>query len=62
MGPFEIFIIRILLSVLISVLMCRVFFQRTEWFMVAGLAFVLLGIAYLMEYLKKRDKGGGYGT
>lgn len=58
MGSFEFFVIRLLLSVLFAVLIGRFFFQGTPVLKIAGLAAALLAMAYLLEYLRKRDKGG----
>jgi hypothetical protein len=57
MGFYEMLVIRIVLSVLFAVLICRIFFQETPMLRVAGLGVFLLGFAYLLEYLRKR-KGG----
>ena len=51
-----VFIIRLIVSVLVALLISRIFFQSTEPLKVAGLAAALLGFAYLFEYTKKRDR------
>jgi len=50
-----------MLSVMLALLICRIYFQKTPPLRVAGLALVMLGLAYLFQYTKKRDKGGGNG-
>ena len=49
-------IIRVILSVLLAVLISRIFFESQDVYKVAGLAAALLGFAYLFEYTKKRDR------
>ena len=61
MGSLEIFVIRLLLSFMFAFLVCRVFFQKMPLINVAGLALILLGLAYLFEYFRKRDEGGNHG-
>ena len=58
MGSFNMFIIRLILSVLFSVIILRMFSKDMAPLKVIGLAAVLLGFAYLFQYTKKRDKGG----
>jgi len=55
------FIIRLILSMMFAVLACRIFFQGTPLIRVFGLGIILLGLAYLFEYVRKRDKGGNHG-
>ena len=55
MGAFEIFVLRVMLSVGFAFLACRIFFKGATWISVLGLAAILLGLAYGFEYLKKRD-------
>ncbi len=62
MGPFEIFIIRLIIAGIFSFFICRVFFQGVSLIKVSGLASVMLGLAYLFEYLRKRGKGGIHGN
>ncbi len=61
MGPFELFVIRLMLSVLFAFFACRIFFGKTPLIKVAGLAGLMLGLAYLFEYMRKRNKGGDNG-
>jgi hypothetical protein len=53
------FVIRAILSVLLALVISRMFFESQEVYKVAGLAVALLGFAYLFEYTKKRDREGG---
>ena len=61
MGGFTLFIIRAMLAAAFAVLIGRFFFQGTPVIKVTLLATVLLGLAYLFEYTKKRDSGGQNG-
>ncbi len=61
MRHFNIFILRLILSIILSLVVSYLFFQDISFVRVGGLAGVLLGFAYLFEYTKKRDNGGGYG-
>ena len=58
MGKFYIFAIRFVLSVMFAALISRFFFQKMPVIKVFGLAAILLGLAYIFEYLRTRDKGG----
>jgi uncharacterized membrane protein len=62
MGSLQMFVIRLILSMMFSVLACRIFFQGTPLIKVFGLGIILLGLAYLFEYIRKRDKGGNDGN
>lgn len=57
MGKLEIFALRLVLSIVFAVLISRFFFQNMEIIKIIGLGIVLFGLAYLLEYLRKRDKG-----
>jgi hypothetical protein len=61
MGVFGVFIIRLILAVVFAALISRVFFQGMSSVKISMLAVVLFGLAYLLEYFRKRDKGGGHG-
>ena len=54
-----IFCLRLLLSVFLAVIIGRIFFHGTPVFKVALLAPALLGLAYLFEYISKRNKQEG---
>ena len=58
MRKLAIFAIRFILSVIFAFLVSQFFFQNLAVIKVFGLALILLGLAYLLEYLRKRDKGG----
>ena len=62
MGSFQMFVIRLILSMMFAVLACRIFFQGTPLIKVFGLGIILLGLAYLFEYVRNRDKGGNDGN
>jgi dipeptide/tripeptide permease len=62
MGPFSIFILRLVIASVLAFMVSRMYFQGTSLIKVFGLAVILLGFAYLFEYLKKRDKGGDNGS
>jgi hypothetical protein len=54
MHPFIIFIIRAVLGVAIAIVITRMFRGSAGAEYVAGLAIVLVGVAYLFEYFRKR--------
>ena len=58
MRKLEIFGLRLILSLIFAFVVSRFFFQKFAMIKVFGLALILLGLAYLFEYLRKRDKGG----
>ncbi|MDY6974108.1 MAG: hypothetical protein SV775_17605 [Thermodesulfobacteriota bacterium] len=58
MGSFEIFVIRFVLSVMFAFFVSRFFFQDMAVIKVFGLAVVMLGLAYVSEYFRKRNRGG----
>ncbi len=58
MGSFEIFVIRALLSGFFAFFICRFFSQNTPTVKVLGLAVLMLGLSYLLEYVRKRNTGG----
>jgi hypothetical protein len=58
MGKIELFIIRAVLAGIFAVLISRFFFHERPLLKVVILGLVLLGFAYLFEYLRKRDRGG----
>jgi hypothetical protein len=51
---YQIFIIRALLGLAMAVILVRMFDKSMEPFYIAGLAIILVGLAYFMEYLRKR--------
>jgi hypothetical protein len=54
MHPLIIFFIRAILGVAIAIVITRMFRGSAGTEYVAGLAIVLVGIAYLFEYFRKR--------
>ncbi len=56
MNRFQIFIIRAVLGAAIAMILTRMFFGRTDLSYIAGLAVVLVGLAYVSEYFRKRKK------
>jgi uncharacterized membrane protein HdeD (DUF308 family) len=56
----ERFVIRGVLSLLFAVLISRFFFPNGGIPAVLGLAVVLLGLAYCLEYLRKRNERENY--
>ncbi|MBN2123098.1 MAG: hypothetical protein JW821_02290 [Deltaproteobacteria bacterium] len=59
MGSPVVFLLRLVLAILLALLIGRIFFQGASIIKTAALAAALLGMAYLFEYTKKRDRGGG---
>ena len=62
MGMFEMFLIRLILAIMFAFFLCRIFFPGTPMIKVFGLAVIMFGLAYLFEYLRKRDKEGENGS
>ena len=57
MARFQIFIIRAVIGAVVAVVLTRMFYGKVEIIYVAGLAVFLVGMAYVMEYYrKKREK------
>jgi uncharacterized membrane protein HdeD (DUF308 family) len=50
------FVIRAILSLVFAVIATRMFYGRVAIPYVAGLAIILLGLAYFGEYLRHRKK------
>jgi len=53
---FHIFIIRAIIGAVVAVVISRAFFGEIQIIYVAGLAVILIGLAYLAEYLRHRRK------
>jgi positive regulator of sigma E activity len=62
MGSLNVFLLRLVLSLAVSLLLSYLFFGTLTMLRVGGLALALLGFAYLFEYTKNRDEGGGNGS
>ncbi len=56
MTGFHIFIIRAILGAMFAVILSRMFFSEANIIYVAGLGFILVGLAYFAEYLRNRKK------
>ena len=54
MKSFHVFIIRAILGVVFAVIVTRMFYGRVDPLYVAGLAVILVGLAYFAEYLRHR--------
>jgi hypothetical protein len=54
MNPFILFFIRAVLGVAVATLITRMFRGEAGTAYVAGLAAVLVGLAYVLEYFRKR--------
>lgn len=61
MSPLIIFVIRLLISAGVAILISRFFFKTIAPLKIALLAAVLLGLAYIHEYFRKRKEGDGNG-
>jgi uncharacterized membrane protein HdeD (DUF308 family) len=53
---FNIFIIRAVFGAVFAVVLTRMFYGKVEIVYVAGLAVFLVGMAYVLEYFRKRKK------
>jgi hypothetical protein len=56
MHPIILFFIRAVLGVAIAILITRIFRGSVSAAYVAGLAAVLVGLAYVLEYVRKRRR------
>jgi Flp pilus assembly protein TadB len=54
MPPFQIFIIRAIVGAGFAVLLIRIFYGKVQVVYAAGLAVFLVGMAYVMEYFRKK--------
>ena len=54
MNQFQIFFIRAILGSFVAVVITRMFYGRVHLAYVAGLAIILVGLAYFAEFLRKR--------
>jgi uncharacterized membrane protein HdeD (DUF308 family) len=54
MTQFQIFIIRVVIGAVVAVVLTRMFYGKVEIIYVAGLAVFLVGMAYIMEYFRKK--------
>jgi hypothetical protein len=56
MNPFILFFIRAVLGVAIAVVITRMFRGEVSTMYVAGLAVILVGLAYVLEHYRKRKR------
>ncbi|MBC2713078.1 MAG: hypothetical protein HGJ94_19425 [Desulfosarcina sp.] len=56
MTRFHVFIIRAILGAVFAVILSRMFYPGVNIVYVAGLGFILVGLAYFAEYLRNRKK------
>ena len=54
MSDLHIFAMRIALGIIFSILLTRIFYGRVDTVYVAGLAVILVGLAYFSEFLRNR--------
>ncbi len=54
MTKFHIFIMRAILGAVFAVVLTRMFYGKIEIYYVAGLAIILVGLAYFAEFLRNR--------
>ena len=57
MTQFNIFIIRAVFGAVFAVVLTRMFYGKVAIVYVVGLAVFLVGMAYLIEYFRKKRKG-----
>jgi heme/copper-type cytochrome/quinol oxidase subunit 4 len=53
---FYVFVMRAILGAVFAVVIARTFYPNTNLTYVAGLAIILVGLAYFAEYLRNRRK------
>lgn len=51
------FVIRLVLGAVFAVILTRAFYPGTAPIKIAGLAILLVGLAYLFDYLRNRKSG-----
>ncbi len=56
MHPFILFFIRAVIGVAVAIVITRMFRGTASTAYVAGLALILVGLAYFSEYLRKRKR------
>jgi hypothetical protein len=55
------FLMRLILAAVFAFILCRIFFPGASPIRVSALAAALLGLAYIFEYTKRKDRGGTHG-
>jgi uncharacterized membrane protein HdeD (DUF308 family) len=53
---YRIFIIRAILGIVFAVILWRLFYPQAPFIFIVGLCLILVGLAYLVEYLRQRKK------
>jgi hypothetical protein len=61
MGAFSTFIIRLVVSVILAFLIGRLFFQGASMVKILGFAAIMLMLAYLFEFTRRKEKKGQNG-
>jgi uncharacterized membrane protein HdeD (DUF308 family) len=56
LNQFHIFVIRAILGLIFAVILTRFFYAQTDVFYVSGLTIFLVGIAYLLDYIRSRKR------
>ncbi len=56
MTNFHMFVIRAILGLVFAVVLTRFFYPHAKLIYTIGLAVILVGLAYLSEYLRKRKR------
>ena len=54
LNQFQIFFVRAIIGAFLAVVITRMFYGRVHIGYVAGLAIIMVGLAYFAEYLRKR--------
>ena len=54
LNQFQIFFVRAIIGTFLAVVITRMFYGRVHIGYVAGLAIIMVGLAYFAEYLRKR--------
>ena len=54
LNQFQIFFIRAIIGAFFAIVITRMFYGRVHLAYVAGLAIILVGLAYFAEFLRKR--------
>jgi carbon starvation protein CstA len=54
MTPFQIFIIRVIVGAAFAVLVVHIFYGKLEVVYAAGLTIFMVGMAYILEYFRKK--------
>ena len=62
MGAFSVFLIRLVVSIILAFLIGRLFFQGAPMYKIFGLAAIMLVLAYLFQFTRRKDREGQNGT